>query len=246
MKAALLADVVETQAARQSAVLVRCLDSSEQWLIRSNADPATYAGLSPALHADALAALKRDGASVVESAGRRYLLQTLSPPYRLIVIGAVHIAQALLPMARTAGYTPILIDPRPAFATQERFPGAQVICDWPQEVMPTLELNSRTAVVTLSHDPKIDEPALRAALESDAFFIGALGSRKNHAGRLARLATAGFDAASLARIAGPVGLNLGGRAPAEIAVAILAQVIQTRYHDDTHPAETSVHRSSPG
>jgi xanthine dehydrogenase accessory factor len=216
-------------------VLLRCLDTPDQWLIDSATDLASIAGISDNLRAACEAALKRDGASVIESDGKAYLIQTLSPPYRLIVIGAVHIAQALIPMAQTTGYATTLIDPRPAFASPERFPGVEIFSDWPQAVIPRLALTSRSALVTLSHDPKIDEPALAAALNSEAFFIGALGSRKNHAGRLERLAALGFDAATLQRIAGPVGLNLGGRSPAEIAVAILAQIIQARYQG-TAPA----------
>ena len=232
MKAELLRATVRAQAEERPVVLLRSLESDERWLH----DPSTGAdgleGLSDDLRATCRAALKRDGARVVESDGRRYLVQTLSPPYRLIIIGAVHIAQALVPMARAAGYATLLVDPRPAFATPERFPGIEILNAWPQEVMDDLPLTARCAVVTLSHDPKIDEPALAAALRSEAFYIGALGSKNNHAGRLTRLVGLGFDSADLERIAGPVGLDLGGRAPAEIAVAILAQIIQTRYVRD--------------
>jgi len=231
MKAALLESVVEATRAKQPVVLLRALASGEQWLINSPAGDASLTDLPQALRSRCEDALRRDGASVVEIDGQRFLLQTLSPAYRLIVIGAVHIAQNLLPMAQAAGFAVTLIDPRPAFATSERFPGADVRAEWPQEVLESLALDARSAVVTLSHDPKIDEPALEAALNSDAFYIGALGSRRNHAGRLERLGALGFDAQALTRIHGPVGLDLGGRAPAEIAVAILAQVIQTRYCD---------------
>ncbi len=234
MKSALLSAAVSAQQQKRPVVLLRSVDTADQWLFDPTADPATLAGLSDELRSLCEAALKCDGASVIESDGKSYLIQTLSPPYRLIVIGAVHIAQALIPMAQTAGYATVLIDPRPAFATQERFPDVEVFSEWPQDVMPRLALTSRSAVVTLSHDPKIDEPALAAALNSEAFFIGALGSRKNHAGRLARLEALGFDAATLHRVAGPVGLDLGGRSPAEIAVAILAQLIQARYRGGAH------------
>jgi xanthine dehydrogenase accessory factor len=229
MKSALLNAAVQAQQAKRPVVLLRGLDTAEQWLIGAEPVDVTPPGLSTELAERCQAALRSDGASVIESDGHRYLLQTLSPPYRLIVVGAVHIAQALIPMAQTAGYTPILVDPRPAFATAARFPGIEIFDAWPQDVMPTLALDSRCAVVTLSHDPKIDEPALAAALDSEAFYIGALGSRRNHAGRLERLGALGYAQAVLARIAGPIGLSLGGRAPAEIAVAILAQVIRHRY-----------------
>ena len=229
MRVEQLRAAVQAQAEKRPVVLLRSLDSDERWLLDPSEAQDDLDTLSDALRARCHEALKRDGASVFESGGRRYLLQTISPPYRLLVIGAVHIAQALIPMARTAGYSVTLIDPRPAFATPQRFPDIEVLNAWPHEVMDELTLSGRTAIVTLSHDSKIDEPALAAALNSDAFYIGALGSKRNHAGRLERLSALGFDAATLERIAGPVGLDLGGRAPAEIAVAILAQLIQARY-----------------
>jgi len=233
VKAALLSAAVHSQAEQRPVVLLRNLGSTERWLLDPSGSSDGLEGLSDALRARCYEALKHDGASIIELDEQRYLLQTLSPPYRLILIGAVHIAQALVPMARTAGYAVSLIDPRPAFATPARFPGIELIDAWPQDVMDELTLTSRTAVVTLSHDPKIDEPALAGALRSDAFYIGALGSKRNHASRLGRLTELGFDTAALERIAGPVGLDLGGRSPAEIAVAILAQMIQARYARST-------------
>lgn len=234
MRVELLRSAVHAQAEKRPVVLLRNLDSDERWLLDPSATTDDLEHVSDSVLTRCYEALKRDGASVFESDGQRYLLQTISPPYRLLVIGAVHIAQALIPMARSAGYAVTLIDPRPAFATPQRFPETEILTAWPQDVMDELSLSSRTAVVTLSHDPKIDEPALAAALRSDAFYIGALGSKKNHAGRLERLSELGFEPATLERIAGPVGLNLGGRAPAEIAVAILAQIIQSRYGSDAH------------
>ena len=232
MRAELLDAAVRAQADKRPVVLLRSLDSAERWLLDPSETPDGLESLPDALRAHCYEALKRDGASVVESDGQRYLLQTISPPYRLLVVGAVHIAQALVPMARIAGYATTLVDPRPAFATSQRFPGIEILNAWPQDVMDEVSLTSRTALVTLSHDPKIDEPALARALRSDVFYIGALGSKKNHAGRLERLAGLGFEAATLERIAGPVGLNLGGRAPAEIAIAILAQIVKARYARD--------------
>jgi len=229
VKRDLLERLVAAQISNRPAVLARSLSGNSQFLLDSGTDSEVPDGVPAEVLREARRALKRDGARTIEVAGQRYLLQTLSPPPRLLVIGAVHIAQALIPMARVAGYDVQLIDPRAAFATRDRFPGIEIINQWPQEVMGELPLNSRTAVVTLSHDAKIDEPALKAALESDAFYIGALGSKKNHAKRLQRLAALGFDDETLARIAGPVGLPLGGRSPAEIAVSILAQIIQSRY-----------------
>ncbi|HEY5622888.1 MAG TPA: XdhC family protein [Gammaproteobacteria bacterium] len=227
MKRALLERMVAIQRAARAAVLVRDLTSGEQFLLDEAGDAPD--GAPAAIVEEARLALRRDGASTLEHDGHRYLVQTLSPPYKLIVIGAVHIAQALIPMAQLAGFKVLLIDPRAAFASAERFPGVEVDNRWPQEALADVELTSRTAVVTLSHDAKIDEPALTAALRSESFYIGALGSRKNHAKRSERLAAAGFGEAEIARIAGPVGLPLGGRAPAEIAVSILAQIIQARY-----------------
>ncbi len=174
-------------------------------------------------------ALARDGARGIEIHGKRYLVETIAPPPRLFVVGAVHIAQNLIPMAQLAGYRVVLLDPREAFATEERFPRVEIIHEWPHEALSKLDLDGRSAVVTLTHDAKIDDPALQTALASEAFYIGALGSRKNHVKRLQRLEACGFDAGTLARIHGPIGLPLGGRSPAEIAVAILAQITQSRY-----------------
>jgi len=148
-----------------------------------------------------------------------------NPPRRLLVVGAVHITQFLASMAHQAGYDVVVIDPRAVFAAAERFPGTSCLTAWPDEAMAGLAPDSRTAVVTLTHDPKIDDPGLRAALQSDAFYIGCLGSRRTHAARCARLAEAGFTPEMLARLHGPAGTDIGARTPAEIAVSILAQMI---------------------
>ena len=149
-----------------------------------------------------------------------------NPPLQLVVVGAVHIAQALVPMARIAGFDPVVIDPREAFGAPARFPDAQVINDWPDAALQAAGVDSRTALVLLTHDPKLDDPALYIALRSGAFYIGALGSKRTHAARLERLTEAGFTAQDLARISGPVGLDIGAAGPAEIAVSILAQMIE--------------------
>ena len=149
-----------------------------------------------------------------------------NPPLRLIVVGAVHIAQALVPMARIAGYDPVIIDPRAAFASDVRFPGETLLDDWPDDGVRALGLDARTALVLLTHDPKLDDPALAEALRSDVFYIGALGSTRTHAKRLERMREAGFTDADLARIHGPVGLDIGAAGPAEIALSILAQMTQ--------------------
>lgn len=147
-----------------------------------------------------------------------------NPPLRMIIVGAVHIAQALVPMARVAGYDPLLIDPRESFGSDTRFPGETILHDWPDEAVAAYGLDARTALVLLTHDPKLDDPALEAALASDVFYIGALGSTRTHAKRVARLEAKGFDAGQIARIHGPVGLDIGAAGPSEIAVAILAEV----------------------
>jgi xanthine dehydrogenase accessory factor len=146
------------------------------------------------------------------------------PPPRLVVTGAVHISQALAPMARLAGYDVTIIDPRTAFASLERFPDVRVIAQWPDEALPPLNIDHYTAFVALTHDPKIDDPALIHALNSDCFYIGALGSKKTHARRVARLKEQGVADTAIARIHAPIGLAIGAVSPPEIAVAILAQI----------------------
>ena len=168
----------------------------------------------------------RQDRSGVEENGRTFVA-IHNPPLRMIIVGAVHIAQHLVSMAKACGYQPTLIDPRPAFASQDRFPGETILDDWPDEALRNLKLDARTAVVTLTHDPKLDDPAIVTVLETDAFYLGCLGSKRTHAKRIERLTEVGFTADELARIHAPVGLDLGGRDPAEIAVSIMAQVTQT-------------------
>ncbi len=148
-----------------------------------------------------------------------------NPPLRLIIVGAVHIAQALVPMARLAGFDPLLIDPRPAFGAAERFPGETILEDWPDEAVRALGLDARSGLVLLTHDPKLDDPALNVALRSKAFYLGALGSTRTHAKRVERMKAAGFSDAELARLHAPIGLDIKAAGPAEIAVSILAEVI---------------------
>ncbi len=150
-----------------------------------------------------------------------------NPPLRLIVVGGVHIAQTLVDMAQASGFDPIVVDPRAAFGSNARFPNAKVVSDWPDDALREIGLDARCAVVLLTHDPKLDDPALHIALKSPVFYIGALGSTRTHAARKDRLVQAGFAQAEIARIHGPVGLNIGAAGPAEIAVSILAQIIQT-------------------
>ncbi|MCH2164151.1 MAG: XdhC family protein [Marinovum sp.] len=149
-----------------------------------------------------------------------------NPPLHLICVGAVHIAQALIPMARATGYDCSVIDPRESFASDVRFPGTTLLHDWPDEAVAALGLDARTALVLLTHDPKLDDPALEAGLAAECFYIGALGSRRTHAKRLERMAEAGFTAEQTDRICGPIGLNIGAANPSEIAVSILAEMTQ--------------------
>ena len=149
-----------------------------------------------------------------------------NPPLRMIVVGAVHIAQALVPMARIAGFDPVIVDPRESFGSSARFPGERIVDDWPDEALTAIGCDARTALVLLTHDPKLDDPALEIALASDVYYIGALGSTRTHAKRVERLTDKGFSAEQIARINGPVGLNIGAATPAEIAASILAQMIE--------------------
>ncbi len=182
--------------------------------------------LEPALREAADRALASDDAATVQTASGPVFVQAFNPPLRLLVVGAVHIAEPLVRMASLLGYEVTVIDPRTAFARAERWPGVAIRAEWPDEALAATPIDHRTAIVALTHDPKIDDPALEAALRSPAFYVGALGSGKTHASRLRRLEARGFDAATLARIHGPIGLRIGARSPGEIAVSILAQMTE--------------------
>lgn len=170
----------------------------------------------------------RSGRSrTIELDGKPHFLNVHLPPVRLVVIGAVHISQMLAPMARLAGFDMTVIDPRTAFATPERFAGTELIAEWPDEVLAVRPLDAYSALVAVTHDPKIDDGPLKAALEAGCFYVGALGSRKTHASRCERLAALGLSPERIARIAAPIGLDIGAANPAEIAVAILAQIIES-------------------
>ncbi len=184
------------------------------------------ASLDASLHAAAERALLTDDAMSVETAAGTVFVRAVNPKLALVIVGAVHIAEPLSRIASLLGYAVTLIDPREAFARKERWPGVTVATDWPDEVLGGMTIGRRTAIVALTHDPKIDDPALEAALRSEAFYVGALGSTKTHAARLHRLAARGFAPDALARIRGPVGLAIGARSPAEIAVSIMAQMTE--------------------
>ena len=178
-----------------------------------------------ALAEGAAKAARLDQSISVEDGGKSWFLTIFNPPLDLAIIGAVHIAQPLARMAALADYAVRVVDPRTSFASAERFPGVTLSHDWPDEALAKAPLGPRSAIVALTHDPKLDDPALDAALKSDAFYIGALGSKSTHAKRLERLGALGFTKEQLARIQGPIGLDIGARSPAEIAIAILGQMI---------------------
>lgn len=225
MKRDLFERLLEARAAKRPAVLVTELQAGRQALVLEGDKES--AGLAADVVAAAGEALREGVSRLIEQdkTGKTFL-HVFNPPLRLFVVGAVHIAQALAPMAVMLGYAVTVIDPRRAFASPGRFAEVRVLDGWPDEVLSDEHLDARSAVVTLTHDPKLDDPALAAALRSDAFYIGCLGSRRTHGKRLERLSDAGFDAASRARLHGPVGLDIGARSPAEIATSILAQMTQ--------------------
>lgn len=204
-----LRDLVAARAERRAAAYEVALDGSARRLVEER-------------HEDRF---RKDRSGVTED-GKTFIA-IHNPPLRLIIVGGVHIAQHLVGMARTAGFDPVVVDPREAFGAQARFPDAQVVNDWPDAALEQIGLDARCAVVLLTHDPKLDDPAINCALRSGAFYIGALGSKRTHGSRVARLTDAGFSEDDIARIHGPIGLDIGAAGPAEIAVSILAEMIQT-------------------
>jgi xanthine dehydrogenase accessory factor len=217
------------EARRAGRAIVRAVDpaAGEEHLINPSS------GSSPLEHAAAEAA-RADRSGPVEIEGHTWFLEVYNPPLDLVIVGAAHIAQTLASMASLTGYRVRVIDPRTAFATEERFPGVFISHEWPDEVLAEAPLGPRSAVVALTHDPKIDDPALVAALNSPCFYIGALGSKKTHAGRIERLRAHGFSGVTLSRIHGPIGLPIGARTPAEISVSILGEMTRDlRLHPAT-------------
>lgn len=209
MPVQMLRELVAARAARQAVAYEVALDGTARQLVHEGHDQRFRMDRS---------GLEQEGALFVA---------IHNPPLRLIVVGGVHIAQVLVSMAAGVGFDPVVVDPREAFGSAARFPGARLMNDWPDEALEEIGLDARCAVVLLTHDPKLDDPALMRALASEAFYIGALGSSRTHAARLGRMREAGFSDAHIARIHGPVGLDIGAAGPAEIAVSILAQMIMT-------------------
>jgi len=219
MKLEHLKELNAARVARRAAVLVTALGDGAQRFVaaeRAAEDP---------LRDEIEAALRSGKSGTVERDGAAYFLTVQVPPVRLVMIGAVHISQALAPIARIAGLDPIVIDPRTAFATPERFPETPVIAEWPDEALTQRPLDRYSALCLLTHDPKIDDRALVQALKAECFYIGALGSRKTHAKRLERMKAEGFDDAALARIHAPIGLDIGAVSPSEIAVSIAGEIV---------------------
>jgi len=217
----ILAALEEAKRGKRPVVLGTRLPGGEQRLLP---DPSAPAALNDA----ARTVLKSDESGTHKIDGEDWFLHAYNPPLRLVVVGAVHIAQALVPFAAPCGFAVTVVDPRRSFASDERFPSTTVSTAWPDEAMDELRPDSRTAVVTLTHDPKLDDPALDRALKSEAFYIGALGSRRTHAARLKRLRDLGHDDTAMARIKGPVGLNIEAITAPEIALSIMAEIVAVR------------------
>ena len=215
------------RAADRAVALVTALDGGAQALVY--ADGETAGDTLPDVATDeARAALRADRSQQVEVGEETWFVHVHNPPARMVIVGAVHITQALAGMAEAAGYSVIVCDPRRAFADDARFPAIEVSTEWPDDALSRLVPDHRTAVVTLTHDPKIDDPALEVAVRAPVFYIGALGSRRTHGKRLERLREKGFSEDELGRIHAPIGLAIGARSPAEIAVSIMAEVTQVR------------------
>jgi xanthine dehydrogenase accessory factor len=221
----ILDHLLEARAAKQPAAHLRWLQRGDEALV-----VAGEVVVGEPLPQDVLEAVRRahrrDKGATVETERGPLFIQVFNPPLRLIVVGAVHIAQTLVPMASLTGYDVTVVDPRRAFASDARFPGVAVRLDWPDEALEEIGPDARTAVITLTHDPKLDDPALDVALRSEAFYIAALGSKRTHAARRERLIELGHEPATIDRIHGPAGLPIGAVSPAEIALSVMAEMTQ--------------------
>jgi xanthine dehydrogenase accessory factor len=218
MRLDLLAALNTERAARRAALVVTELAGGKQRFVReSEIDKDSLA-------ADLRAQLRTGRSGVIEQGGAQFFVEVHMPPPRIVITGAVHVSQALAPMAKLLGYDVTIVDPRTAFATPERFPDVPLLAEWPDTALPKVGLDNWTAFVALTHDPKIDEPALEAALKSQCFYVGALGSKKTHARRVESLKKRGMSEQMLARIHAPIGLSIGAASPSEIALSILAEI----------------------
>src|SRR6202161_412352 len=232
MKLDILTVLNAERQARRAAIVVTDTTSGKQRLVKAADVPKDPLRAVLAEH------LRTGKSGMEETSEGRVFLTVYVPAPQLVITGAVHISQALAPIGKLLGYDVTIVDPRTAFASPERFPDVNVIAEWPDKALPPLNVDRYTAFVALTHDPKIDDPALLHALSRDCFYIGALGSRKTHGRRIDRLRQAGLDDAGLARIHAPIGLNIGAVSPAEIAVSIIAQITE-RLREKSEPAEAA-------
>jgi xanthine dehydrogenase accessory factor len=218
VKLATLSEVNTERAARRPVIVITDVGSGEQRIVKAAdiaADP---------LHAELDKHLRMGKSGAIEADGKKLFLNVYAPTAKLVIVGAVHISQALAPLARSLGYDVTVVDPRTAFASPERFPDVPLVTEWPDVALPPLNVDHYTAFVAVTHDPKIDDPALLHAFERNCFYIGALGSRKTHAKRADRLKEQGASEADITRVHAPIGLNIGAVSPSEIAVAIMAEI----------------------
>ncbi|MFK3664146.1 XdhC family protein [Ochrobactrum teleogrylli] len=229
METNVLARLNELRRARKFAAVVTDIDSGRSRLIVEGETDSEILATRPVAE---MALSGRSG--LIEQHGLRLFVNVYAPPPRIVVIGAVHISQALAGLVAATGHDLTIIDPRPAFATRERFGEVELVSDWPQDALDRQPLDSYTALAAVTHDPKIDDPALIAALEAKCFYVGALGSRKTHAKRSQRLLDAGLSAEQIGRIAAPIGLDIAAVTPAEIAISILAQIIRAFRRGASH------------
>ncbi len=217
--------LLKARESKQPVALVSELKSGDQILVYPDRAEGDL-NLSDEQLVAVRAAIRDDKSGRIAYDDAQLFAKIFNPPKRIIIVGAVHIAQPLVTLAQTSGYEVVIVDPRGAFATKDRFPGVTLSEDWPDDALKALAVDNRTAVVTLTHDPKLDDPALHIALRSDAFYIGSLGSRRTHGARVERLTEEGYSEDEIARIHAPIGLNIKAKSPAEIAISIMAQITQ--------------------
>jgi xanthine dehydrogenase accessory factor len=207
---------------RNTIIVATELESGQQIILNNN-------DKNNQIYNSAKALIKKGKSDIVNIDNQRWFINISLPPLRLVTVGAVHIAQPLAEIATIAGYEVTIIDPRAAFANNKRFPNINIVNEWPEEALIDFKIDNRTAVVTLTHDPKLDDSALYAALNSKAFYIGSLGSKKTHNARIERLKIAGFNEDAIKKIHGPVGLSIGAKSPQEIAISIMSELILCRH-----------------